>query len=194
MKEKRLILLHALTPLHVGTGQAVANVDLPIAREKATGFPIVPASALKGVLRDNFSNQQGVGDPSVWRRRPCRRMGVYRPAHPVPARAQLLWCVRLHNLPADSGATTQACAEAFGITGFENLSVAVKGTEIAFTRDSALHKDGKVYLEDLDLAVKTGQQVDAVAQAIADKLQLGGGERATSRRASRWFPTMCSPS
>jgi CRISPR-associated protein Cmr4 len=55
-------------------------------------------------------------------------------------------------------------AEAFGITGFENLSVAVNGTQIALTRDSALHKDGKVYLEDLDLAVKTGQQVDTVAQ------------------------------
>jgi CRISPR-associated protein Cmr4 len=67
-------------------------------------------------------------------------------------------------------------AEAFGITGFENLSVAVNGTQIALTRDSALHKDGKVYLEDLDLAVKTGQQVDAVAQAIADKL-LPEGER-----------------
>lgn len=39
MKDTRLILLHALTPLHVGTGQAVGKVDLPIAREKATGFP-----------------------------------------------------------------------------------------------------------------------------------------------------------
>lgn len=54
IKDKRMVLLHALTPLHVGTGQAVGNVDLPIAREKATGFPIVPASAFKGVLRDLF--------------------------------------------------------------------------------------------------------------------------------------------
>ncbi|MFN7019291.1 MAG: RAMP superfamily CRISPR-associated protein, partial [Fimbriimonadales bacterium] len=60
MKETKLIFLHALTPLHVGTGQAVANVDLPIAREKATGLPIVPASAFKGVLRDHYSK-----DPNV---------------------------------------------------------------------------------------------------------------------------------
>jgi CRISPR/Cas system CMR subunit Cmr4 (Cas7 group RAMP superfamily) len=85
-------------------------------------------------------------------------------------------------------------AEAFGITGFENLSVAVNGTQIALTRDSALHKDGKVYLEDLDLAVKTGQQVDTVAQAIADKLQPRGASGATLWRASRWSATMCSPS
>lgn len=44
-------LLHALTPLHVGTGQSMGGIDLPIARYKATQIPFVPGSALKGVLR-----------------------------------------------------------------------------------------------------------------------------------------------
>jgi len=47
--------LHALSALHVGTGQAVGTVDLPIARAKATNLPLVPGSALKGVLRDEFA-------------------------------------------------------------------------------------------------------------------------------------------
>jgi CRISPR-associated protein Cmr4 len=51
-----LIFLHALSPLHAGTGQGVGAIDLPIAREKATGFPIVPGSTLKGVLRSNCEN------------------------------------------------------------------------------------------------------------------------------------------
>jgi CRISPR-associated protein Cmr4 len=175
MNETRLILLHALTPLHVGTGQAVGNVDLPIAREKATGFPIVPASALKGVLRDYFTNHswatQAFGDTDqagAWvftdLRILCLPVRSFFGVFAYATCPLILERLRRH-------------AEAFGITGFENLGVAVDGTQIALTRDSALHKDGKVYLEDLDLAVKTGQQVDAVAQAIADKLQLGGGER-----------------
>lgn len=47
--------LHALSALHVGVGQAVGTVDLPIARAKATNLPLVPGSALKGVLRDEFA-------------------------------------------------------------------------------------------------------------------------------------------
>jgi len=35
--------LHALSALHVGTGQSVGVVDLPIARSRATHLPLVPA-------------------------------------------------------------------------------------------------------------------------------------------------------
>lgn len=44
-------LVHALSPLHAGTGQASEIVDLPIARLKATGIPYLPGSSVKGVLR-----------------------------------------------------------------------------------------------------------------------------------------------
>ena len=47
----KLLLIHALSPLHCGTGQAVGGIDLPIAREKPTGIPLLPGSSLKGVLR-----------------------------------------------------------------------------------------------------------------------------------------------
>ena len=45
-------ILHALSPLHAGTGQAAELIDLPIARLKGTGIPYVPGSSIKGVLRD----------------------------------------------------------------------------------------------------------------------------------------------
>lgn len=48
--------LHALSALHVGIGQAVGAVDLPIMRARASNLPIVPGSALKGVLRDEFKD------------------------------------------------------------------------------------------------------------------------------------------
>jgi len=47
----RLTFIHALSPLHAGTGQGVGIIDLPTAREKATGLPFLPGSSLKGALR-----------------------------------------------------------------------------------------------------------------------------------------------
>ncbi|MCI0392595.1 MAG: type III-B CRISPR module RAMP protein Cmr4 [Acidobacteria bacterium] len=50
--QAKLIFVHALSPLHAGSGQGVGVIDLPIAREKATGIPYLPGSSLKGTLRD----------------------------------------------------------------------------------------------------------------------------------------------
>jgi CRISPR-associated protein Cmr4 len=50
--KSRLVFIHALSPLHAGTGQGVGVIDLPVAREKATGLPYLAGSSLKGVLRD----------------------------------------------------------------------------------------------------------------------------------------------
>src|ERR1051326_4223823 len=49
----QLLFIHALSPLHAGTGQGVGVIDLPIARETATGLPYLPGSSIKGTLRDS---------------------------------------------------------------------------------------------------------------------------------------------
>ncbi len=46
--------LHALTPVHVGSGQGVGFIDLPIMREKTTDWPVIPGSTVKGVLRAHW--------------------------------------------------------------------------------------------------------------------------------------------
>src|ERR1051325_1783003 len=52
MIEPKPYFLFTRTPLHVGAGQSVGYVDLPIQREPHTRIPTVPGSSLKGVLRD----------------------------------------------------------------------------------------------------------------------------------------------
>lgn len=52
MTTTTLTFIHALSPLHAGTGQGIGVIDLPIAREKATNIPFLPGSSLKGALRD----------------------------------------------------------------------------------------------------------------------------------------------
>lgn len=66
-----LVVWHALTPVHSGTGQGGTGIiDLPIAREAATNFPMLPASSIKGVLRngdyseaatENFGSLEAAG-------------------------------------------------------------------------------------------------------------------------------------
>ncbi|WP_044893104.1 type III-B CRISPR module RAMP protein Cmr4 [Bacillus alveayuensis] len=44
-------LLHAITSVHAGSGSEIGLVDLPIQREKHTGFPKIESSSLKGAIR-----------------------------------------------------------------------------------------------------------------------------------------------
>ncbi len=46
-----LIYFFVETPLHAGSGRGLGAVDLPIQRERATGYPLVQASGIKGKLR-----------------------------------------------------------------------------------------------------------------------------------------------
>lgn len=50
--DRILLGIYNLTPLHYGVGQTTSAVDLPIARDAATQFPVLPATGIKGVLRD----------------------------------------------------------------------------------------------------------------------------------------------
>jgi len=45
------------TPTHVGSGSELGIVDLPIQRERHTGFPKFEASSLKGSLREAFERK-----------------------------------------------------------------------------------------------------------------------------------------
>jgi len=47
-----MLFLYTETPLHPGSGTSLGIVDLPIQRERTTGYPMIQASGLKGCLRD----------------------------------------------------------------------------------------------------------------------------------------------
>jgi CRISPR-associated protein Cmr4 len=54
-----ILFLYVETPLHAGTGAGLGAVDLPIQRERITGYPLVQASSLKGVLRGIAEKKYG---------------------------------------------------------------------------------------------------------------------------------------
>jgi CRISPR-associated protein Cmr4 len=52
------LFLYLESSLRVGSGEPRKEVDLPLQREAATGYPLLPASSLKGVLRTAARVQQ----------------------------------------------------------------------------------------------------------------------------------------
>jgi CRISPR-associated protein Cmr4 len=58
----RFTLIHAMSPLHAGTGHSVGAIDLPIARERPTGIPLIPGSSIKGALRARSQDAQWTRD------------------------------------------------------------------------------------------------------------------------------------
>ena len=53
-EESALLSFYAISPIHAGSGASVATVDLPIQRERHTGYPHIQASGVKGAMRDHF--------------------------------------------------------------------------------------------------------------------------------------------
>ncbi|EPY2304325.1 type III-B CRISPR module RAMP protein Cmr4 [Clostridium sporogenes] len=62
-KDKEIIYIKALTPIHAGAGQTLENVDMPIQRERHSNIPKVEASSLKGSIKhalyNKFKNDKG---------------------------------------------------------------------------------------------------------------------------------------
>ncbi len=58
--ETALIGLLAETSIHPGAGRGLGVVDLPVAREAATDYPVLAGSGLKGALRDKARTLDGI--------------------------------------------------------------------------------------------------------------------------------------
>lgn len=61
IKSKALVFYQNLTPLHMGTGTEIGFVDLPIQREKVTGFPKGEASGIKGAFKGESEHPEWFG-------------------------------------------------------------------------------------------------------------------------------------
>ncbi|MBS0212721.1 MAG: type III-B CRISPR module RAMP protein Cmr4 [Proteobacteria bacterium] len=174
--------LHALSALHVGVGQAVGVVDLPIARAKATNLPLVPGSALKGVLRDEFADH---ADQALL-------FGPERIDNPEGAHAGAIAFGDAHLLllPVRSLAGIMAWATCPFILAryaadLRRAGAAAPpappsvsaGRMLAVTKSELHLSSGKAVFEDLDLAIDEGK-AEAWARHFADLLFADDGDSA----------------
>ena len=178
----KLTFVHALSPLHAGTGQGVGVIDLPIAREKATGIPYLPGSSLKGALRDQCAD----ATPEEKR----KKKAVFGPdtsgASEHAGSAQFS-DLRLLLLPVRSLKGTfawvtspfllQRLVREAGWAGpsdpcFQNIPQPAE-TKCCVATDSRLTISEKVYLEDLDLDSQPNAAVNAWALWLGNHLFAG---------------------
>jgi len=186
MDKSTVYFIHALSPLHPGVGQGVGSVDLPVAREKATGIPYLPGSSVKGVLRDAAANA-GWGAGKV--------KAIFGP-DPVDASehagAAYFGDAKLLLLPVRSYAGVFAYATspyllrrfkrevemAWGTpNGLPELPGEVDDLNVALVREgselvTASGKESKkVYLEDLDFQAQDREVVDRWENWLAEVTQ-----------------------
>lgn len=168
----RLFHLHALSALHVGTGQGTGAVDLPIARSRATHLPIVAGSAIKGVLRDEFANKNSpnkLDDPDV-----KALFGAYAHDENQNAGAITFGDAHLLLLPIRSFAGTVAYATCpFILKRYQrdtktNFGIPTLDKTAKVTTDSCLLIGGnQIALEDLDMGAETDDLANQWAAKIA---------------------------
>ncbi|MBF1294159.1 MAG: type III-B CRISPR module RAMP protein Cmr4 [Neisseria sp.] len=169
----RIFHLHALSALHVGTGQGIGAVDLPIARSRATNLPLVPGSALKGVLRDEAKEKWHVSEDDIQ-----ALFGSQADKENIHAGAAAFGDAHLLLLPIRSFAGTVAFATCPFI--LQRYARDVRGIlpespKVPALKDSASVPDNTVLrvsgsqiaLEDLDIDSETGTEAKQWAEHIA---------------------------
>lgn len=58
--------LYTETSLHCGAESASGYVDLPVQRERHTGYPVIPGSTLKGVFKDEMRAKLAQSEVQRW--------------------------------------------------------------------------------------------------------------------------------
>jgi CRISPR-associated protein Cmr4 len=169
----RPYLLHALSPLHAGTGHAADVIDLPIARMKATNIPFVPGSSIKGVLRE----ARRAADPAD-----PKTEAVFGPENRPEdhAGALVVGDARLLALPVRSFRGTFAWTTSPLLLTLARrdlpgapLVPPFEGRGARVAPGSACLHDDRLYLEDLDLLAIRSDEVARWAQLLAPLVSPG---------------------
>ncbi|MBO1437224.1 type III-B CRISPR module RAMP protein Cmr4 [Meiothermus sp. CFH 77666] len=190
--QAKMIFWQALTPVHPGTGQDSSSViDLPVAREAATGFPVIPASSLKGVLRDgrglekNDESEEAAIARRVFGYAGKKKKSDSEEEEDISQAAELtLTDARVLFLPVRSYAGTFAfltCPlvlerlkrdqKALGLPELKASIPNPGQTDALLAQNTQIVHGDKVILEDIDLSAKVGG-ADALAQELG-KLVFG---------------------
>ena len=171
--ETRIFHLHALSALHVGTGQGVGAVDLPIARARATNLPLVPGSALKGVLRDEAKEQWGLDAKQI-----KTLFGAEHTDDNSHAGAIAFGDAHLLLLPIRSFAGTVAYATcpfilkryARDVSGCVVVPELKQNQAMIAANSKLIVAQNKMALEDLDIPAQAHEQATQWAKEIAQLL------------------------
>ena len=178
----RLTLSHALSPLHAGTGQAVGAIDLPIARERPTGIPLLPGSSIKGALRARIKDpawQKAIFGPQTANAGEHAGAVQFADAHLLLLPVRSLW-------GTFAWVSSPYLLQRFA-RDLREAGIAVSMPRKLATIETCLLPAGsalagsssgdRVILEDLDFKPQHDKAIDALCTQLDTYLELGAAAR-----------------
>jgi CRISPR-associated protein Cmr4 len=179
MENTQVYWLHTLSPTHVGTGQGVGYIDLPIHRDKVTNWPLIPGSAFKGVLANYFgaTEERRGSDLKLklaFGRASDQETNASNAGALIPTDARLV-CLPVRSLQGTfawctSPLALQMLRRDLTLTGMADVPpdpATVAESEVHRTTTTKLEDSGRIFLEDLDFAGKECATTTAWAQRLA---------------------------
>lgn len=170
--DARMLYLHLLSPLHSGTGQSTDIIDLPVARERVYGWPYVPATSIKGVLRDASTGRdadlhRAAFGPDTQNASEHAGHIAFTDAHLLclPVRslygtfAWLTCPLALRRWQRDFAGTGLKTPPAMTEAPIDQAALVPEGSDVV--------NENKLYLEEIDLEAKVSPAAREVAHAIA---------------------------
>lgn len=194
MENTQVYWLHTLSPTHVGTGQGVGYIDLPIHRDKVTAWPLIPGSAFKGVWAGHFGATEKKRDSDsklrlAFGRASDNETNASNAGALIPTDARLV-CLPVRSFQGTfawctSPLALQMLRRDLSLAGMANLPPeppSVAESEIRRTKTTKLEDNARVFLEDLDFVGKECPATTAWAERLAGWVFPGDENRAWRER------------
>lgn len=173
-----LMFIYTESSLHAGTGSSVSIVDLPIQRERATQYPIVQGSGMKGALR---SQAEGTDDEKTIVFGPIKDGAEHAGAISVGEAQLLLFPVR--SLAGVFAWVTSAFAVARlrRDLGYAQITptwsdIDASGGKALITNDSKVIVEGSAVLEEFTFPTQVSAEVTKLAGWLAENAFPEGAE------------------
>ncbi|MBC7162737.1 MAG: type III-B CRISPR module RAMP protein Cmr4 [Immundisolibacter sp.] len=177
-QKQSALFLYAVSPVHMGAGQAVGVIDNPIQRERHTGHPCFAGSGIKGAVRHGF--EAIGGDKKLIERLfgpgpdPAERDGKDLHAGAVSFGDAQLVALPVRSLKG--GYVYATCPQALsraqrllGLIGIHTSwpALAVDDEHCLLANPALLSSGGKLHLEAFEYAAQVSQDLPKVAEDIA---------------------------
>lgn len=168
----QVLFFYTETSLHAGTGSSVSAVDLPIQRERATGYPLVQGSGVKGALRmqAQLSNEETalIFGPDPDALRGDNNKNAHAGAVAVGDARIVLFPVRSLSGVFAYTTSSLALSRLTRLIALPAIPVAPAAETAWITTKSDLEQRGRVVLEEFSFHAQPSSELDQVANWLAN--------------------------
>lgn len=181
-QKQATVFLYAVSPVHMGAGQAIDVIDNPIQREKHTGHPSFAGSGIKGAVRHSFEALGG-NKADI-----DRLLGPDSGSNDLHAGAVSFGDAQTLALPIRSlkggyvyATCPQALARAQRLLALTGVAVnwptlAVSEGSCLTSNPKLLSSQDKLHLEAFEYSSKSSQELATIAADLAGKALPGTDE------------------